>query len=794
MSKQLEDPLEEFMCLELDEFAQHQRAVESHLLSIRELVLDLVQQALQPSTFKNGRALHTVSHSANVMDSDGSGQKVASTVLQEEHLGADDASESGNSDGAGMCFEAVAFQFAESSSDPGEKRTPQRASETWSAGGSETHMHTAVVPEGDDLLTEASGVARRQSRSKDHSDIVGHSESEARDTRSSRWHFPRFVPRFSKKPFRDSSVDVVRGEDADGDKMIMLGNFIVDAEDVGSVPCPKVQETIGLDGGRVSERTPSGVPMSKQFSRCSTSKLAKQSSATRLSGKERLLKQLTGRLGGDCRPTVFQHQRSIQYDATQRVQTAYAHTQKFFQETSIEESRIIGASTKLFERSSTVHKHIVNARCLTFRCVEHFVESWAFTFGVIAIIVTNAVFVGVTADLSMRNAVSSYHNQSGLKYADILRSNRVITVDLLFNSIFALELFLRILAQQGSFFFGPEWNWNFIDTVVVALAFVDTALLSIGFSPSYIRVLRVAKVVRPVRMIRILRLAPMFNKLHALMLAFTRCGSMLISAVVFLWLMMFVFSIVFSSAVAAYISDADYGNTHVAQMQTFFGSLLMTMLTLFMTISGGVDWWDVCSLLLEIGTVYVLFFLLFVVISVLAVLNVINAIFVNDAVDATQRDLDLRSQAELAKNRAMLTRLTHIFHAMEKDRRDMVSIEAFMKHMDDEDMKNHLSLIGLSWIDGVSLFRFLDTDQRNSLTIDEFVMGCLRLNGEAILVDLDVEVKQTRDMIMDLHEKFVSNQPPQEAVFLSASSSRSSLRSSVRSSRKPHERSEAEGT
>ena len=97
-------------------------------------------------------------------------------------------------------------------------------------------------------------------------------------------------------------------------------------------------------------------------------------------------------------------------------------------------------------------------------------------------------------------------------------------------------------------------------------------------------------------------------------------------------------------------------------------------------------WWDVCSLLLEIGTAYVLFFLPFVVISVLAVLNVINAIFVNDAVDATQRDLDLRSQAELAKNRAMLTRLTHIFHAMEKDRRDMVSIEAFMKHMDDEDM------------------------------------------------------------------------------------------------------------
>ena len=153
---------------------------------------------------------------------------------------------------------------------------------------------------------------------------------------------------------------------------------------------------------------------------------------------------------------------------------------------------------------------------------------------------------------------------------------------------------------------------------------------------------------------------------------------------------------------------------------------------------------------MEIGTPYVVIFMVFIVLSVLAVLNVINAIFVNDAVDATQRDLDLRSEAELAENRAMLKRLTNIFQEMEKDRRDMVSVESFVAHMDNANMKNFLSLVGLHWIDGVALFRFLDVDQRDYLTMGEFVMGCLRLKGEAILVTLDVEIKQTKNLLVEL--------------------------------------------
>jgi len=326
-----------------------------------------------------------------------------------------------------------------------------------------------------------------------------------------------------------------------------------------------------------------------------------------------------------------------------------------------------------------------------------------------------------------------------------------------FNSLFVLELVLRMLAEEGSFCFGAEWHWNLFDTVVVSVSVVEMSWLILGFSPSYLRLLRLAKIVRPMRMLRLFRFVPLNNKLHALTLAFARCRAMLVCAILCLCLMVFVFSIVFSSAVAAYISDAEQTNIYVTDLQTFFGTLLMTMLTLFMAISGGIDWWDICKLLMEVGVVYLLIFLVYIVIAVLAVLNVINAIFVNDAVDATQRDLDLRSQAELAENRVMLRRLATIFQHMEKDRRGVVSCEAFVGHMGNEEMKNQLSLLGLDWIDGVALFRFLDVDQRNYLTIDEFVMGCLRLKGEAILVDMDVEIKETKHLLMDIHNSLMNN-------------------------------------
>lgn len=198
------------------------------------------------------------------------------------------------------------------------------------------------------------------------------------------------------------------------------------------------------------------------------------------------------------------------------------------------------------------------------------------------------------------------------------------------------------------------------------------------------------------------------------------------------------------NAVSQYIAQAGLDDIYVGRMETFFGSLPMTMLTLFMCVAGGVDWWEVCSLLLEISPLYACIFIFFVAITVLAVLNVINAMFVNDAMATTRMDMDLRMREDLEETKLMVARLTEIFKAMDVDCVGTITSQEFVAELERNNMKMVLSLIGLHFTDPFTLFRLLDVDGSNELGIDEFVMGCLRLKGGAILVDMDVVIKETK--------------------------------------------------
>ena len=203
-------------------------------------------------------------------------------------------------------------------------------------------------------------------------------------------------------------------------------------------------------------------------------------------------------------------------------------------------------------------------------------------------------------------------------------------------------------------------------------------------------------------------------------------------------------------AAAQYVSDAGPENEYVEDIKTFFGSLFMTLLTLFMTVAGGVDWWEVMRLTLEIHTICGLVFVLFVTITVLAVLNVINAVFVNDAIESTRTDHDLRVHGELEETRLVLESLTAIFEKMESKESDegLIPERFFVEQVEREETKMQFALPGLYDTDGLNFFRFLDIEANHTLSIDQFVMGCLRLKGGALLIDTKVLLEDTRTLVV----------------------------------------------
>merc|ERR1712136_540224 len=151
----------------------------------------------------------------------------------------------------------------------------------------------------------------------------------------------------------------------------------------------------------------------------------------------------------------------------------------------------------------------------------------------------------------------------------------------------------------------------------------------------------------------------------------------------------------------------------------------------------------------EIHVLYGVLFMLFIIITVLAVLNVINAIFVNDAMESTRTDQDLLMQGELEETKLMLERLTGLFEKLLSAGTGSgeISDRLFVEQVEQEEMKMQFALLGLYYTDGLNFFRLLDIDAKKSLGIDQFVMGCLRLKGGALLIDNNVLVEDTKRLV-----------------------------------------------
>uniref|UniRef100_A0A7S1F886 EF-hand domain-containing protein n=1 Tax=Noctiluca scintillans TaxID=2966 RepID=A0A7S1F886_NOCSC len=403
-------------------------------------------------------------------------------------------------------------------------------------------------------------------------------------------------------------------------------------------------------------------------------------------------------------------------------------------------------------KNATIKETFAHRHFFGCRRIHHLVMSKRYTRCVAGVVFANAIFVAMIARMTVERSLNSYDRRDGGNEADVHQPVWVDVLDACFTLLFAFELVLRIVGLEGQFCIGTEWRWNLFDAVVTILGVTETALRIAPNRNDVVGTIRVVQVLRTARLLRLLRFSYLVPKLRVMTLAIVNCSTMLMWAVVIVILLVFLFSIVFLHGASQYISGAGEGDIYAEDMRMFFGSLSMTMLTLFMAVSGGIDWWDIQKLLLEVHVSYALVFLLFVIITVLAVLNVINAIFVNDAMESTRQDHALRMQGELDDTRFMLERLTVMFQELQSGcEGDGVVLETeFVTQVEREDVKMQFALLGVHFTDSLNFFKLLDVDRNGTLAIDEFVMGCLRLKGHGILIDIDVLARETQDLAKTL--------------------------------------------
>merc|ERR1712136_159763 len=164
-------------------------------------------------------------------------------------------------------------------------------------------------------------------------------------------------------------------------------------------------------------------------------------------------------------------------------------------------------------------------------------------------------------------------------------------------------------------------------------------------------------------------------------------------------------------------------------VKLFFDSMSMALLTLFMSISGGVDWYAVWKVLHRISPAYSALFVLYVLLAQLAVLNIITGIFVNDALENASDDHDLLMQKTTPDGSTCIT------------------LDDFQKQLESHEVRLMFQFLGLGASDAISLFRMLDADSSGNLEIEEFIMGFMRLRGRGNMIDIECTLRDMNKAI-----------------------------------------------
>ncbi|CAE7835317.1 Scn10a [Symbiodinium necroappetens] len=169
---------------------------------------------------------------------------------------------------------------------------------------------------------------------------------------------------------------------------------------------------------------------------------------------------------------------------------------------------------------------------------------------------------------------------------------------------------------------------------------------------------------------------------------------------------------------------------------SYFGSLIETMLSLFMSISDGVSWENVISPLLHISPVWGILYTFYVSFIYFAVLNVLTAVFCQTAIESAQNDHATAIHSIMAHKESHLEKIRILFSELGDERSDVITYAMLERKMMAPETQRYFESLGLEIWDVWTFFKLLDHDQDGNVHLEQFLEGCLRLRGQASSVDV----------------------------------------------------------
>lgn len=317
---------------------------------------------------------------------------------------------------------------------------------------------------------------------------------------------------------------------------------------------------------------------------------------------------------------------------------------------------------------------------------------------------------------------------------------------------FVFEVTLRIVADGLDFFRGRDYEWNWFDMFVIGFSIADQAIMigseggiqnegSDGVGDNF-SIVRAFRLLRILRVVRILRIARGFRQLRLLIKGILGSFRALAWTAVLLVLIMVVFAIIIVSILTDTLIDPNACNgadeSYCEAQQTareHFPNVSRSLFGLFGFMTDG--WVEVTDVLfLFHPTELWMFVTVFVTLTTIAVLNIVTGVFVDQTLAASRQDEENMIREQLKQKDSFTNELRRFFKTADTDANGLLSWDEFSKDLQNPRVIAQLQGLEISVEEAKGLFKLIDVDNSDSVSIDEFVNGACRVKGQAKAVDV----------------------------------------------------------
>jgi hypothetical protein len=324
-------------------------------------------------------------------------------------------------------------------------------------------------------------------------------------------------------------------------------------------------------------------------------------------------------------------------------------------------------------------------------------------------------------------------------------------IEWFFGVLFSVEFVLKIVAIPREF---AKDVWSPIDILVVTFFWIERLSTDLPFPPTLIRLARMARLLR---FLRVVKTVKGFASLHLMLQSIKGSVSALGWSTAVLVLGEMIFALCLNLLLIGYWEDQDsetYDLNDRQELYAYFGTFTRSLLTMIEMLLG--NWFTITRLLTRFNELFMIFGVCHQLIIGFAVIEVISGVFLNETFKVANLDDSIMLHEVRRAAKAERAKMTELFGKADKDKNGLVDLAEFREVLDNEQVVEWLSAMGLDVGDVDRVFVMLDADGDGQLSCQELVEGASMLKKPARAVDIAAVQK----MLRDVHDHVTADSRP----------------------------------